>query len=355
MQNAPTKALARSAGGGDRSSQSFRIQFTLVLSAVYLFLCLYKIVYHVMWRDEWHSWMIARWAGSLPELYRNHLYEGHPWLWYPCLFAITRFTHNPLAMQVLVVVMMTATVALVSWRAPMSWLQKLLFAFGYFIFFEYATISRSYCLDVLLLFTACLFFPVRRRKPLTFALVLALLAQTVVYGAILAMAMAGAYAVDLWLESRREGRLVIERWRIALACAIVLLGLACSVWSVLPPKDFALLRQFPHPAEAVRGIWYGMAPLPRLEHTPEGLEVTHYWWNSHLLEAFPKVELSLAIGAFAAAVWLLWRRWAALGLFLAGATGLLLFAGTQYYGEMRQHGHLFLLMISPTSAVGTGE
>ena len=54
-------------------------------------------------------------------------------------------------MQVVHLLIATASVTLVALRAPFTWLQKALLAAGYFTVFEYGVISRNYALGVLLL------------------------------------------------------------------------------------------------------------------------------------------------------------------------------------------------------------
>jgi hypothetical protein len=57
------------------------------------------MAHHEPWRDELQAWMIARDSGSLPELFQNIRYEGHPAGWHLLLFVLSRVTRNPAAMQ----------------------------------------------------------------------------------------------------------------------------------------------------------------------------------------------------------------------------------------------------------------
>src|SRR5437660_396106 len=74
--------------------------FVVLLTTLFLLAGFLGILNHEMWRDELQSWLIARDSRTVGELLQNMRYEGHPAFWYVCLFAITRFTHDPLAMQV---------------------------------------------------------------------------------------------------------------------------------------------------------------------------------------------------------------------------------------------------------------
>src|SRR5690606_9018478 len=66
---------------------------------LYLVVAGIALANHEMWADELHSWNIAKGSGSLPELFNNSRYEGHPPLWYIILWCISKFTHNLAAVQ----------------------------------------------------------------------------------------------------------------------------------------------------------------------------------------------------------------------------------------------------------------
>src|SRR5207302_6171201 len=115
----------------------------------------FALTRHPMWLDEAQAWCVARDAHSLRELFWNMRYDGHPALWYLCLFGVTRLTHNPVAMQILHVTIATMTVALIAWRSPFAPFERWLLAFGYLFAFEYAVISRGYAVGVFLVFMIC--------------------------------------------------------------------------------------------------------------------------------------------------------------------------------------------------------
>ena len=106
-----------------------------VLVIAFLVLGLIGVFNHEMWRDELQAWMIARDSSSLIDLYNNLRYEGHPSLWYIFLYAITRFTDNPLAMQLFHLLIASGTIYVFAKFSPFTKLQKILFTFGYFPFY----------------------------------------------------------------------------------------------------------------------------------------------------------------------------------------------------------------------------
>src|SRR3954464_6432792 len=111
-----------------------------VLVAVYAAVVAPTILRHEMWHDELNSWDVARDAHSLAGLFANMHFEAHPALWYLCLYAITRFTSDPRAMQIFHLLIATGTVAIIASASPFTTLERWLLAFGYFFVFEFAVI-----------------------------------------------------------------------------------------------------------------------------------------------------------------------------------------------------------------------
>lgn len=119
------------------------------------------ILNHSMWRDELNVWMVARDSHSLSELYTNVITEGHPILWYILLYIVKYIVNAPVAMQLLHWTLGNIVVLLL-WRfSPFSTLEKALFTFGYFPFYEYYVISRNYTLVLLLIFIFCAIYNLR--------------------------------------------------------------------------------------------------------------------------------------------------------------------------------------------------
>jgi hypothetical protein len=160
---------------------------------------------HAMWFDELQAWNIARASHSLPDLYANLRYEGHPILWYLPLYVITRFTHDPHAMQVLQWVIASATMALVLFRAPFSIPIRVAVLAGYCFAFEYGVVSRSYGLSTLLIVGALVLLARPEPRWATGAVVLVLVSFTSLPAAVLAIALAVTIA---------PGRAPVCTWRV---------------------------------------------------------------------------------------------------------------------------------------------
>ena len=116
--------------------------------------------------------------------------RGHPVLWYLPLYALTRVTGDPRAMQVLQWTIACGVYALVLLRAPFAFWMRVVVIAGYFLAFEYGVISRSYGLGVLLALLAVHWLARPAPAWARAGVALALLAFVSLAGAVLAVAVA---------------------------------------------------------------------------------------------------------------------------------------------------------------------
>ena len=146
--------------------------FTGLVVLSFLCIGLLNILTHEMWRDELQSWLIAKGSVSIMNLFSNLRYEGHPALWHICLYFISRFTAQPIVMQFFHLLLAATTIYIFTRFSPFTKLQKILFAFGYFPLYEYATISRNYAMGVLFIFCFCSVFRTRTKNYLVLSCIL---------------------------------------------------------------------------------------------------------------------------------------------------------------------------------------
>jgi hypothetical protein len=109
---------------------------------------------------------------------------------------ITRITTDPVWMQVLHIGLALAVWILVYRWSPFSRLEKILLLLSYFLFWQYFVVSRSYVLIALIAFA---FIVLRERRPrpeFVLWLLLGLLANTHLLGAIWSMVLAAILAMD---------------------------------------------------------------------------------------------------------------------------------------------------------------
>jgi hypothetical protein len=321
------------------SQMNPRLSRSLVLA--FFLLGLLLIGHHELWQDEWQAWLIARDSATIADLFNNLRYEGHPGLWHLGLFVLSRFTQQPLPMQVLHLVLATATVYVFLKFSPFTNLQKILFVFGYFPFFEYAAISRNYAPGILLLFLFCAVFPsALRKKFLVLCGILFLLAQTSVYGLFLVLALGLALVVTAFADkSFAPGPSPLE---LLTGLALMAAGVCLSIVQLVPPPDsgvalgWTLDFVWPHFIRVVATFWESFVPIPALQY--------HFWDTNLISDPYLKFFLSLPLLAFSFALFL--RQPLLLCLFGFGTLEILTFGYTKYFGSIRHHGHLFILFLA---------
>lgn len=306
-----------------------------------------------MWRDELQAWLIARDSSSVRDLFKNLRYEGHPGLWHICLYVITRFTTNPIAMQFFHLAIATGVVYVFARFSPFSRRQKFLFAFGYFPFYEYSIISRNYSLGVLLIFIFCARFSRRHQSYILLATVLSLLANTNVYGFIIALCMALTLGFERIVE--RDRFLAATKGNLIASLTVFISGAVMALIQLIPPADAPFKGQTITLTESdvllisktrllatLTTIWRSYVPIPNF--------FRYNFWNTNFLLigvtalSILAVLFSLWFFFFVAASFM--AKPPVLFLYLSGTCGILLFTYAKYLGGARHHGHLFILFLA---------
>jgi hypothetical protein len=375
---------------------SDRFSFSSGVVLAFLLLGFVGVMNHEIWRDEAQAWLIAIHSSSLPALFDLLRYEGHPALWYLCLRFLGIFTHNPVAMQLFHLAIAAAGVYVFVQYAPFTRLQKLLFTFSYYPLFEYGLISRNYSLGVLLLFLFCRFFHDRTKGYILLAVLLALLANTNIYGVIFAICLAVALGLErIGLERFYFNKLFfnklfelspepfdrhaihvnsVSKSNLIISAVIFGLGVTIAIAQILPPSGYltSYFQQQSLPVEAtsinaavdsistpnlidtlkaevfeitrtIVTIWKSYVPIFELS-----IENYDFWneniltGNNAVLKALA-VLLSLLLFSFCTLLFL--QKPIVLFIYLSGTLGSLLFIHKVFYGALRHHGHLFLLLL----------
>jgi hypothetical protein len=335
-----------------RRMETGRTRFAAAVTCGFVVACGLGMLRHEMWRDELQAWLLAAQSRSLPELFHNLRYEGHPALWHLLLFAVSRVTGALWAVQVLHLAIAAAAVFLFARNAPFSRRVRALFAFGYFPLFEYGVISRSYSLGLLLVLSFASLAP-RRMDPkgrsrgyLPLGIILALLANANAYGWLLAAALAGGLAVEALTRTEVRQAVSARMGEALVSLGIWAVAAALGVFQMLPPEDGGF---------AARSSWSWAWDPQKLLLTLSSVAQAYFplpnvgapaVWNSLLLWRLPiQASVLLGVAAVAGLAWSLRRSRLALAAYLGGTLALLAFSYIFYFGWLRHHGHHFVLAI----------
>jgi hypothetical protein len=303
---------------------------------------------HELWRDEAQPWLVALHSTSLLELFQRIKYEGHPGLWYTCLFLLSRVTASPVAMQALHVAIGAAAVWIVARYAPFTALQRVLFAFGYFPLYEYTVLSRDYGLGMLLLLATCAALGARTvRFPLVVALI-ALIPHSNVFAAIVGLALGLVLLADRWLPGGPVLGPRVTGRQLAAGVLLVIVSVALAVLQTLPPANFhielgARPRLAPRfLAKRFRTLVPALMPIPRPGPDWWILSSHDSWWE------WPRWRAPAALAAYALLAWMvlgLVRRLRALIFLGTAIIGLVTFMYLEFPGEARHFGYLFVALV----------
>ena len=333
-------------GGENRGSEPMATRwFAATLTSVYFLLELINILHHAMWEDEMQVWSFSFHSHSLRELHHFTRYEGHPDAWQFLVYFISRLTSNPVAMQFLHLAIATMTAYVVARYSPFPRLQRVLIIFGYFLFYEYATISRDYALGILCLFSFCVVFrPGPQKRYGLLGLLLALMAESNIYALVLALSLALMIVFEAFQTPEPRRYLLSRPKEIAFATAIFLTAGFISLLHMRPPADVGwnVLSDFTGRARTGIGstlamIWRSFVPIPAL---------SHQFWNSNLLGDHFHVMAFLSIFLLCISVLFFVHKRTVLFLYVFGLGVLHLFKKLVFSGALRHEGHVFMLFLA---------
>jgi hypothetical protein len=197
------------------------------------------VLNHVMWRDEFNTWLIVRDSDSLLDMLGNVKYQGHTALWALSLAFLRNFSTSPVIMQLFHWAIAVLSVTVFWLWSPFSHRQKVLFTFGYVPFYEYLIVARPYVLGMLFLFVFCALLPVRQKTYIPAAIALALLANSSAYGLFIAIALGVMLVVEWGWHGERRSRYLAQPpvTDLILSLLIVAIGFGFATYILIPPVD----------------------------------------------------------------------------------------------------------------------
>jgi hypothetical protein len=323
------------------SDRSYAIGLTLI------FLCGGAVAasHHEMARDELQAWLLARDSSSLINLLRNIKYEGHPSIWYICLMFLNKVTDSPVIMQLFHLLIITATIYILALYSPFTRLQRLLLAFGYFFFYEYSVVCRSYALGILLFFLFCLLYQQRyTRFPLITA-ILFLLGHATVLTLILSISAGLALFADyLSYREQIQANDMAARRSIYIGFGLIALGWITSILQLNPPADsgYAIGWVTSYQGDRLKMV---LMQIPRAFFAVPGAR--YNFWQTWLFDRYliGKILFALSFLLIICFLLVLLCRPAILLLYTLGVLGLLSFFYIKHFGGVYHTGFLFILFI----------
>jgi hypothetical protein len=218
------------------SSQDRR--FALILTAIYAALVIWVAIHHEPWRDEADAWLAVR-DMSLGQLFHWLGGAGSPGLWYLLLMPLAKLGLPYISMTLLHTGLAIAVAAMIAFRAPFPRLYRCLIIFSYHFVYEYAVISRSYVLTVLLLMLIAATLTARTWRPRILGTLLFLLFNTNAHGFFIAGVLSIVIAADL-VWRRKLSKAVLIGAIIAAAGGLL------AFLQLLPPSLAHPPNAFPH-------------------------------------------------------------------------------------------------------------
>ena len=320
--------------------------YPYAVTGLFFILSFIGILRHEMWRDEYQAWMVAADADSIPQLFQNLKYEGNPVLWHAFLFIISSITEDPFWMQVFHIIISTSFIFLINRYAPFSILQKFLLTFGYYTFYEYNIISRGYGLGFLLIVIFCILFEQRKKYILWISAVLFLLANTTIFGVMLAVCFAGILFLErLFFIDRKSKTPPVTYGKLFLSLGIVAAGVILGYMQIRPEPDNSFPTFYVTDVDIIRAKW----AFSRLIHAyfPIPDFTTFHFWNKNLFVP-DESRFLIGITPLLFLLWIIAFLRFRLILILYSLGTLLLIAFYYYTGFIwaRYAGHLFLLLVA---------
>ncbi len=249
-------------------------------------------------------------------------------------------------MQLFHLIIATSVIYLFVKYAPFTRVQKILFMFGYFPLYEYGVISRNYSLGFLLIFAFCAVFQQSRNRNnlLVLSGILFLLSQVSAYALIISIILGLMLVFDALIDTEVRKSLSKRKWIVFTAISIFIFGIIISVLQQLLPPDsssnaaggWRLAIDFKEMGRAFTIIWKAYVPIPKFRF--------HFWGSNIIRNHLLQFVLSSLF--FCYFLLLFVRKPAIFFLYTVGTLGIVAVSYAKFYGYIRQHGHLFILLVA---------
>jgi hypothetical protein len=327
------------------ASYMYKQRYALLLTFVYGLSVIFISSFHEVWRDEVRALSFVTERDSIFQIFRDlrSYNEGHPGLWYVILYIGFQLVQSTLVLKIASLAIATAAVYVFLDKAPFSWIQKILFIFGFFCLYEYSVISRNYGISMLLLFLFCSLYPYRFQKIYATTIVLFLLAHTNAYGLIIATAIFLSLIAETFF-SRESGTVTpVRKSKIIFAMAFLALGILLSAFQMYP-------QQFSITTDVLSGPNRPSLLTSLLKTLFLPGEIFYYAFGFKPRRIIsPEISKLIGIIAVTSIIWLyyiyLFRKRYIFIIFFLGTVASGLFSLLIIVAEVRHQGFIYLLII----------
>ena len=169
---------------------------------VFAIITLLIILYRVPFWDETHAFEIARL--KLSEILALTRIEGHGALWYLIIKPFSSLKLYPYSMLIINWLFCLGAIFILWEKAPFSPIVKTLITFSVPFLLYFAPVARCYSIGILLLFIICSLYNIRFKKPLLFASLIGLAANTSILVAICSFFIGLLFLQDISIEIKNK-------------------------------------------------------------------------------------------------------------------------------------------------------
>jgi len=337
---------------------NYESYFPLIFTFIFIILSIILISNHEYWLDEAHHWFIVSESNSINELVENlRDGAGTPFLWHIIIYFISHYIiDNIIIIKIFSLTISTSIAFLFLKYAPFNKIIKVLFIFGYFPFFEYSIISRTYSLGILFMIIFCILYEKKYKRLILISIVLFLMAQTTAYAFLISIALSISLGIELILDFKKVKK-EIKVYKILISALIIIVGIILFFWQI---GDQLKGNYWEASARSIINRSFRQYEYSLLTFLPNIIKVyfqvpdvkLNFWWDSNLLiSSISNINLNFLIPIISLVlliipIFILKRR--AILYYLLGTAFLFSFivlVGKEFAGRLRHFGHIFILFI----------
>lgn len=149
----------------------------ITLLSIWLFITIFTLFHHEIWRDEAQAWCICR-DLSIIDIWKTIRIEGHPIVWYLILFPFAKLGFPVETMQIVSLISVLFAIIFVLFKSPFNYFEKFMICFSAGMLYYLPIISRSYAIIPILLFLILNSYKKRKEHPFLYCTLIIILSQT---------------------------------------------------------------------------------------------------------------------------------------------------------------------------------